>query len=73
MLVAVLAQLELTSHQWEISSVSSPKWQTFISSCLTLSGSETLKEPLFVKPKSILQSDEARSHFLGAATGRRVQ
>lgn len=45
-LVAVLAQLELTSHQREISSVSSPKWQTFISSRLTLSGFKTLKEPL---------------------------
>lgn len=46
MLVAVLAQLELTSHQWEISSVNLPKWQTFISSRLTLSGFETLKESL---------------------------
>lgn len=73
MLVAVLAQLELTSHQWEISSVSSPKWQTFISSRLTLSGFKTLKEPLFIKPESILKSDGTRSCFLGAATGRRVQ
>lgn len=73
MLVAVLAQLELTSHQWEISSVSSPKWQTFISSRLTLSGFETLKELLFVKLESIFQSDGARSCFLGAATGRGIQ
>lgn len=41
--------------------VSSPKWQTFISSRLTLSAFETLKEPLFIKPESILKSDGARS------------
>lgn len=70
-LVAVLAQLEHTSRQREISPVNSPKWQTFVSSRLMLCrvSARHLKEPLFVKPESTPRADGAHGCFSGAATG----
>lgn len=72
-LVAVLAQLELTSRQWEISTVNSPKWQNFVSSPLMLCrvSARHLKESLFVKPEGTPRADGAHGCFSGAAAGSR--